>query len=166
LFEDNMKARCRSALLIASLSFTCCAAQAATNLVDNLLAGGRFQQDTRDVRAKLRSSIESAALVVKATVVNSNTAVQASPKQREVSTGQGWSAALCQTAYVFKGDPKAGLLWVANGAFRSGPAGLEWRRPVETINGQQCILVLEKDKTLSRWCQTNVFAIIRGLEVR
>lgn len=161
-----MKAPCHTALLLASLSFICWTAHAATNLVDALLAEGGFQQDTQEVRAKLQSAIGSAALVVKARVVNSDTAVQASPNQSEVSTGQGWSATLCQTTHVFKGDPRADLLWVANGAFRAGPVGMEWRHPIEATNGQQCVLVLEKDKKLSRWCQTNVFTIIRGLEVK
>jgi hypothetical protein len=161
-----MKARSQTAFLLASVLFISWTTQAATNLVDTLLAKGRFQQDMQEVRLELESGIRSAALVVRARVVNSDTAVQASPKQHEVSTGQGWSAALCQTTHVFKGDPKAGLLWVANGAFRAGPAGMESRHPIEATNGQQCILVLEKNKKLSRWCQTNVFTIIRGLEVR
>lgn len=160
-----MKAACQAPLLLASLLFTCCVAQAVT-LLDTLLAEGRFQQGTQEVRAGLQSAIRSAALVIKARVVNSDTAVQASPKQREVSTGQGWSAALCQVTHVFKGDQNAGLLWVANGAFRAGPAGMEWLHPIEATNGQECILILEKDRKLSRWCQTNVFTIIRGLEVR
>lgn len=139
-------------------------AQAATNLVDVVLAEGRFQRDVTEVKPALERALNSAVLVVRARVLNSDTTVEASPKQQEVSTGQGWRAALVQTTCLFKGDQQAGPLWVANGGFRAD--GLHWRYPIEATNGQGCILVLEKDKKLSRLCQTNVYAVARGLEVK
>jgi hypothetical protein len=135
-----------------------------TKIVDVVLAEARFQRELAEVKLELPSALNSALLVVRATVLKADAAVEASPEQQEVPTGQGWSAALVQATSVLKGDQQVGLLWIANGGFRAD--GLHWRYPIEATNGGQCVLVLEKDKELSRWCQTNVFAIIRGLEVR
>ena len=161
-----MKTLVHATPLLACMLFACWTAEATTNIVGVLLAESRFQRETNEVRPELERAVSSAVLIVKAKVLNSDSAVEASPRQQEVSTGQGWRAALLRTTRVFRGDQQAGLLWVANGAFRAGPTGMQWRYPVEAKDGQECILVLEQDKKLSRWCQTNVFAIVRGLEVK
>lgn len=135
-----------------------------TTLRAIVLAEGRFQRDLADIKHELPGALKSAAVVVRAKVLNADSAVEASPNQEEVSTGQGWRAALVESTSVLQGSQQTGLLWVANGGFRAD--GLHWRYPIEATNGQRCILVLERDDRLSRWCQTNVFAIVRGLEVK
>lgn len=159
-----MKTCVKTALPLSLLLFACSKEQTATNVVNVVLAEARFQRDLAEVKPQLPSALKSALLVVRAEVLKSDVSVQASPKQQEVSTGQGWSAALVQTTCVLKGDQQAGLLWIINIAYRAD--GVNLRFPIEATNGEQCVLVLKKDQEHSRWCQTNVFAIIKGFEVR
>lgn len=159
-----MRAPAKTALLLGCLLFACWRAQGTTNIADVVLAEARFQRDLDKVKRELPTGLKSAVLVVRATILKSDAAVEASPRQQEVPTGQAWRAALVQVTSALKGDQQVGILWIANGGFRAD--GLHWRYPIEATNGEQRVLVLEKDKKLSRWCQTNVFAIIRGLEVR
>ena len=159
-----MKAPSLPIFLLFAFLFAGGPAQASTNLADVVLAEGRFQLGEAEVKRALEQTLGSALLVVKATVLNSNTAVRESPKQPKLSAGQGWAAAVLQTTHVLKGDQGAGTLLVNNLALREN--GPHWRRPVETTNGQACILVLQKDTGLSRLCRTNVYTVMRGLEVR
>ena len=139
-------------LLLILLSVTCYAGQTDTNLVDTVLAQAEFQ-DVNLAKLELADALKRAVLVVRATVTDSNATVEASPKQNEVSTGQGWKAASLQPMRVLKGTPEVGVILVENMGRRAGPY---WRWPIEAANGQTCVLILERDEKLSRWCQTNV----------
>ena len=149
-------------LLLIVLSVTCYAGGTDTNLVDTVLAQAEFQ-DVDIAKLELADALKRAVLVVRATVTDSNATVEASPKQNEVSTGQGWKAASLQPMRVLKGTPEVGVILVENMGRRAGP---NWRWPVEAANGQTCVLILERDDKLSRWCQTNVYEVIEGMEVK
>jgi len=161
--SHKMKAFVLFMLPIVCLAFRCCAEEASTNIVGLVLVNATFQ-NREAARLRLDRALRQAVFVIEATILNSDTQVETSPKQRDGSVAQGWSAAAVQPTRVFKGDPKVGTLLVENLGRRTG--GAIRHAPIEAINGQKCILVLEKDGRLSRWCQTNVYTVMQGLEVR
>jgi hypothetical protein len=151
--------------LLSVLPLTCRTEQVDTNLVDTVLAQAKFQ-DVDQAKVRIQDALQRAVLVVQATVINSNTVVEASPGQKEVSTGQSWRAASLQVTRALKGDPQLDVILVDNLAFRGGRGVAKWSHPIEATNGQACILILERNEKLSRWCQTNVYAVMEGMEVR
>jgi hypothetical protein len=158
-----MKAPVLFGFLLASVLLSS-PVRAATNLVDVVLAEGSFQWGKDRVAKRLPEALESAALVMRATVLDTNAVVRASPNQREVSAGQGWTAAVVGPVRMLKGEYKDKVLLVSNGAYRID--GLHWGNPISTMKGRDCILVLQRDNELSRYCQTNIYAIAPFLEVK
>src|ERR1039458_1343462 len=100
-------------LLLIVLSVTCYAGGTDTNLVDTVLAQAEFQ-DVDIAKLELADALKRAVLVVRATVTDSNVTVEASPRQSEVSTGQGWKAAALRPTRVLKGTPEVGVILVEN----------------------------------------------------
>jgi len=159
-----MKALVKRAALTVSLLIACWRAQGTTNIAEVVLSEASFQRPLVFVKRELPDALSSAELVVRARVLDTHSTVKASPKQQEVSADQGWRAALVQAPSMLRGDQQLGPLWVINMGFHGN--GTQWHFPIEATNGQPCILILEKDKKHSRWCQTNVFAVVKGFEVK
>jgi hypothetical protein len=149
--------------VLIALPLTCRTQQIDTNLLSTVLSKARFRDEDR-ARLTLQQALQKAVLVTEATVIDSNTSVKVSTNQNELSPGQGFTAVSLRVTHVFKGDPQPGLILVDN-AFHRDSHGV-FCHPIEATNGQDCILILLRAEGLSRVCQTNVYAVIRDMEVK
>jgi hypothetical protein len=138
--------------------------RAATNdLADIVTSRAKFQRP--DVaQVALKETLREATLIIEATIVNSDVTLRASPGQHTVSPGQGWRGVIVSPTTVFKGRPDGQSVLVENGARRT--EGVQWHLPIEATNAQHCLLVLANDGQLSKWCQTNVYTVIKRMEVK
>src|SRR5262249_55129880 len=116
-FDTTMKARSLFSLVVAGL--LTCSAQTSTKVSSIVLAKGRFQRDSSEVARELPRALESAVLVMDATVLDGDSSVKAT-----VGTPQGWRAALVKPTSVLKGNRQPEAVWVANMGFRID--GLHW----------------------------------------
>ncbi len=168
---QKMKKANLSAYFLAGLLLSTATTRATTNLVDDVLAKARFPRDagTRDpsyAQAELREALNSATLVIKALVVNSNAAVWASTNQHEVSPGQGWAAIAVRPEAVLKGKWEIGDLLTANQYIGHVIDGSAFPMRYSFTNGENGFFFLRPDKRLSRWCATNVFEKIKVVPIK
>lgn len=101
-------------------------------------------------------SVLESDLVIRGTILDPASAVQASPKQTEVAYPQGWAAALASVDSQFSGrNESREVLIVPAGWWPTPVVGNSFLQPFK--KGERYLLFLNKDEELSRWCDQTVY---------
>jgi hypothetical protein len=129
--------------------------------VDRIIAEAAFQQDPTRAKEEIQWALDSATLVVKGSVVNSNTSVKASTNQNEVSPGQGWFSIVVHPQDVLYGKWDARDIFMTDLYRGFQIDGSVFPLKYSFTNDEHGVFFLKPDEERSRWCQTNVFEEIK-----
>ena len=151
----QMKTHILSLWLLSSFLLTACNSR-TTNVVERIFAQATFQPDPSRAKEEIKDALDSATLVVRGVVVNSNTSVKASTNQTEVSPGQGWFAIVIRPQEVLSGKWDDRDLFMSDLYQGFVLDSSTFPHKYSFTNGERCVFFLKPDEDRSRWCRTNV----------
>jgi hypothetical protein len=153
----------RTILLVLILLSGC---RSNASMEEKILSKAKHVANEGKALAEVKAAFSNATLVVRGTILNCHTNVEASAKQTEVATEQGWAAILVSPKEVLKGDKKTDSLWINNCGHPSVFESSAFPYNQTFTNGQSCFFFLISDKTLSRWCQMEVYTRIKTVPLK